>query len=147
MIGLDFKYTDTSKAVTDAADKAIFKNVSHAAAALRVEEIAEIKPASGPSRPGTPPHTHTQGVVKRGKRAGKVRLGQLPRSFAFDASKTTKDAVSGPRESVVGLSAHAHEFGDEFHGDSFAERSFAKPALEKIAPRFGDSFAGSVTGG
>lgn len=146
MFGLTFQYVDTSKRVTDAADRATITNVGHAAAAIRKEEIASIVPGQGPSQPGTPPHTHTAGIVRRGKRKGQPRLGQLPKSMAFDVDKSKKDAVVGPRESIVGLSAHAHEFGDQFHGQDYPERSFAKPALEKVAPRFADSFAGSVSG-
>lgn len=147
MFGIDWKYTDTSKAVTDAADKATFKNLAHAAAALRLAEQGLIKNEPGPSAPGTPPHTHTQGVVKRGKNAGKVRKGRLPRSFAFDVNKAAKDAFIGPKASIVGPSAHEAEFGESDRGPDPPERSFAKPALEIIAPRFGDSFAGSITGG
>ena len=141
MIGLDFKLeSDATKQVTQAADKATFKNLGHAASSIRKSAIESIKPEEGPSAPGTPPHTHTQRVTKKGK----VAKGHLPRAIVYDVDKARQEAVIGPRASVVGESGAAHELGEEFHGDDYPERPFMGPALEANAPRFADEYAGSI---
>ncbi len=141
MIGLEFKLErDTTKRVTDAADKATFKNLGHAASSIRKSAIESIKPEEGPSAPGTPPHTHTQRVTKRGK----VAKGHLPRAIVYDVDKARQEAVIGPRASVGGECGAAPELGEEFHGDDYPERPFMGPALEANAPRLADEYAGSI---
>ena len=141
MIGLQFKIeSDTTKKVEKAADKATFKNLGHAASSIRKSAIESIKPAEGPSAPGTPPHTHTAGVTKKGK----PKKGHLPRAIVYDVDKAAQEAVIGPRASVVGESGAAHELGGEFHGDDYPERPFMFPALETNAPRLADEYAGSI---
>ena len=141
MIGLLFQLErDTSKRVSDAAEKAAFKNLGHAASSIRKTAIESIKPAEGPSPPGMPPHTHTAGVTKKGK----PKKGHLPRAIVFDVDKQKQEAVIGPRASVVGESGAAHELGEEFHGDDYPERPYMFPALETNAPRFADEYAGSI---
>jgi hypothetical protein len=137
MIGLNIKTTFNAKPLAQAAQKAKFKNLSHAAAAIRKTEIASFIPSNVASAPGTPPHTRIR-IVKRGKNKG----GQFPRSVAFDVQGDS--AVIGPRASVVGTSAKAHEFGGSYKGTIFPERSFAKPALQENVDRFADSFEGSI---
>lgn len=138
MIGTGFQFIDQTKRVETATEKAAFRNFSHAAAAIRKDAIGSIQQAEGPSEPGTPPHTHTGGVTKKGK----VRKGNLQRAITFDATK--EDAVIGPRESVVGLAGRAHELGEEFHGDDFPERPYMSPALEQNMDRFASEWSGSI---
>lgn len=138
MIATGFQFEDQTKRVADAAEKTGFRNLAHAAAAIRKDAIASIKNEPGPSAPGEPPHTHTSKVTKKGK----VRLGNLPRAIAFDANK--ESAVVGPRESVVGLAGRAHELGEEFHGEDFDERAYMGPALERSEPRFASDWAGTL---
>lgn len=139
MIGFkSFKFEDTTKRVADAAEKATFRNVGHAAAAIRKDAVKSIVQADGPSSPGSPPHTHTQKTTK----SGKTRKGNLQRAIAYDANKDS--AVIGPRESVVGLAGAAHEFGETFHGDDFDERSYMGPALDRNLDRFASSWQGSI---
>lgn len=138
MIGTAFQFTDQSKRVTNAADAASFRNLGHAAAAIRKDAVESIVAADGPSAPGTPPHTHTGGVTKKGK----VRKGNLQRAIVFDADK--ESAVIGPRFSVVGLAGRAHELGEEFHGDLYPERAYMGPALDRNKDRFASSWAGSI---
>jgi len=146
MIGMQFKLDLWNpKRVTDAADRAIVKNLSHAAASIRKREIESIVPAEGPSAPGTPPHTRSR-IVKSGKNKGKQRQGEIQRAIVFVVDKAKQEAVIGPRFSVVGTSASAHEFGGEYRGQTYPERSFAAPALEKTQDRFAASFAGSIGG-
>lgn len=141
MIGLKFQLeSDRTKRVKDAADKAAFKNLGHGASAIRKTAIESIKQAEGPSPPGTPPHTHTGGVTKKGKQ----RKGNLQRAIVYDADKARQEAVVGPRYSVVGESGRAHELGEEFRGDDYPERAFMGPALEENIPRFADGMAGSI---
>ncbi len=141
MIGLkNFKFDDQTKRVADAAEKATFRNVRHAAAAIRRDAIESIQQADGPSAPGSPPHTHTGGITKKGN----TRKGNLQRAIAYDTDKDS--AVIGPRESVVGLAGQAHEMGESFHGTDYDERPFMGPALDKNLDRFASSWQGSIGG-
>jgi hypothetical protein len=135
---------DNFHRVRAAADRAIVRNLKRVSFLLFTAERESIKEAPGPSTPGTPPHTHTGGVRKRGKRAGQRKLGFLPRSFAYFVDKTKQESLTGPRHSVIGEAAAAHELGLEFRGDDYPERSFAQPALKAVAPVYGDSFANSI---
>jgi hypothetical protein len=140
MIGLQLQIVDQMQKVADAAKEAEFRNLGHAAAAIRKTEIASIHDAPGPSAEGTPPHTHTGGVTK----SGKPRRGQLPRSIAFAQDKAAGIAVIGPRASVVGEAGAAHEFGGQFRGEDYPERPFAEPALEQNVDRFAADWQGSI---
>jgi len=77
-------------------------------------------------------------------KSGKVSKGQLPRAIVYDNDKESDTAVIGPRESVVGTSGEAHEFGGDYKGQDFPERPFMGPALDKNIDRFASSFAGSI---
>lgn len=140
MIGVSVEYQDNTKSVDDAAKKAGFKNISHAASSLRKDVIASIQPGDGPSAPGTPPHTQTTGVTKKGK----PKRGKLPRSILFDVDKEKDEAVIGPRKSVIGEAGWIHEFGGEFEGVQYPERAYMWPGLERAAPRLGNSFEASL---
>lgn len=129
MIGIRFNFTDTTKNVSEASEKAEFRNIGHAAAAIRKTMVSSIIKDEGPSAPGTPPHT---------------RRRQLNRAIRFDNDRKAKRAIIGPRYSVVGTSASAHEFGGEYKGEFFDERPFAEPALRANEPRFAESFEGSI---
>jgi hypothetical protein len=125
MIGASVQIVDQMQRVVDAAAKAQFRNLGHAAASIRKTEVAEIVSAPGPSPAGTPPHTHTGGITKKGKN----KKGVLQRAFAYDVDKDS--AAIGPRASIVGEAGAAHEFGGEYLDEDYPERSFAKPALEE----------------
>jgi hypothetical protein len=145
MISLSVDITDNFQAALKAANVASFKNVSHAAASIRKAEIASFQVAAGPSQPGTPPHTHP-GIVRSGKRKGQQRLGQFPKAIAFYVDKEKGEAVIGPRGSIAGTSASAHEFGGEYKGEEYPARPFAGPALKANVDRFAASWAGSIGG-
>jgi hypothetical protein len=140
VIGLEIKIEDNVKRVEEAAERATFRNVGHGAATLRSEAIESIIPAEGPSEEGTPPHTHTAGVTRKGK----VRRGELQRAIVYDVDRAAQSALIGPRESVVGESGAAHEFGGEFKGQDYPERSFMGSALDNNDDRLAESFAGSI---
>jgi len=118
---------DRTKRVAAAADKAAFRNFSHAAASIRKDAGASIEKAEGPSPPGQPPHT---------------RRRLLPRALRFDVNK--QGAVIGPRASVAGTAGSAHELGGSYKGQEFPERPFMLPALERAIPRFAGSWKGSI---
>lgn len=139
MIGINAQITDNSQAVVKAADAATFRNLGHAAASIRKDAIASIIPSDQPSKPGAPPHTRRR-VTKKGKQL----KGQLQRAITYDQDRANKNAVIGPRASVVGESGAAHEFGQSYKGDSFPERSFMGPALEANLTRFASDWAGSI---
>jgi len=134
VIGLDFALQITTAPVEKAAKQAGVKNVGHAAAIVRKDAIASIKPAEGASSPGSPPHTHG-GKKKRGK-------GKLPKAILF--AQVGDTAVVGPAKSITGTVGEAHEFGGKYKGETFAERPFMGPALTRQTPRFAESFAGSI---
>lgn len=140
MIGFTFKTIDQFDRVLNAAEKAGFKNLGHAAASTRKTAIASIKEAPGASPPGTPPHTHTQKVTRRGK----TRLGHLPRAIAFHHDRKEMRAVVGPRESVVGTAGAAHEHGGDYKGEEYPKRPTIVPALTQNLDRFASDWAGSI---
>lgn len=130
MIDLKTKVVMYPKRVTDAVDKAAFRNLGHAGARIRKDAQASIVKAEGPSAAGTPPHTH------RGK--------FLSRAIRFDYDKQKQQAVIGPRKSVVGTAGHAHEMGGLYKGQIFPERPFMLPALERNLPRMSRDWEGSI---
>ena len=131
----DFKVTIQAEGfdkLLAAERKASADNLAHAAAAIRKTEIESIHFGQDASEPGTPPHTHGRRLTRKGK----PRKGQLQRAILFDVDKTALYAVIGPRFSVVGTSAAAHEFGGEYKGEQYPARPFAEPALENNLDRF-----------
>lgn len=147
MIGTDVKIVDETRKVTQATERAKYRNVRHAAASIRKEAIASIKPAPKGERrrarrrkgkivararhasspPGSPPYTNR---------------GQLKRAIIYAADKDT--AIIGPRYSAVAASSQAHEFGGTYKGQQYPERPFMGPALEKNLDRFATSFRDSI---
>lgn len=156
MIGFEFKIEHlTPRLVNNYVADRSFKNLGHASSAIRKDAIASIKPGptrqetlpSGrvvtrkvPSRPGTPPHTHTAGVTKKGK----PKAGFLPRAIVFVVDKAKQEAVIGPRASIIGESGGAHELGGEFRGQDYPERAYMYPALQRNLSRFGSGMAASL---
>lgn len=123
------KYTDESQQVLKAAEKANYNNLGHAAASLRRAAMAKIRRGKKKAKPGDPPHT---------------RKGQLRRSIVYSVDRQRESAIIGPRHSVVGTAAAAHEFGGEFRGQRYPQRPFMGPTLEENASRLGRHWAGSV---
>lgn len=130
MIGATTQVQTNHRKVTKAVKTAAFKNLGHAAARIAKDAKESVVRAEGPSEPGTPPHTH------RGK--------FLSRAIRFDNDREAKDAVIGPRESIVGTAGSAHEHGGEYKGATFPERKFMFPAMERNLDRFAGDWAGSV---
>lgn len=128
MFGISFKVVDETKRVQQAADKAAFRNFSHAAASISKDVKSTLVKASGPSMPGEPPHTHRGTYLKRAVRYAADKAG----------------AIIGTLFSVVGEAGATHEFGEERGGVDFPERPFMGPALERAIPRFAGEWQGSI---
>lgn len=122
----------TPKPVLDAAEKAAFRNLGHAAASVRRDAIKSIEPGDEPSPPGEPPHTRSRGKRRR----------LLPKAVWFAVDDDT--ATIGPRASVAGRAGEPHEHGGAFRGQSYPQRPFMLPALERAAPRIGSQWAGTI---
>ncbi len=130
MFGLTFQIDDQTAAIREAAAKGSFKNFGHAAASLAKDVKSTLETETGPSSPGTPPHTHRGTFLKR--------------AIQFDFDKDS--AIIGPVASLVGEAGAAHEFGGSFKGQDFPARPFMAPALERAIPRFGGDWQGSIGG-
>lgn len=145
MIGTLVKYNDQAEQIAKRMRLAAYRRVDKAAFKIRKDAVGYITKGEAvqvgvkktsrkrariqPSTPGTPPHT---------------RFGQLKKAIVYDSKRG--EAVIGPRKSVVGLSAEAHEFGGMFKGEEYPERSFMGPALQQNLTEFGSSFQGSIGG-
>lgn len=128
MISIQVKTENNFKAVEKAADKAAFRNFGHAAASISKDVKQSIDRATGPSVPGQPPHTHKGTFLRR--------------AIRYEADM--EGAIIGPMASVVGEAGAVHEFGEVYYGQDYPPRPFMGPALERAAPRFGDSWQGSI---
>lgn len=147
MLAVATKIVSNVAAVQKAVDRAEYATIAHGAASIRKDAIESIKPGDGPSQPGTPPHTHTQKIIKRGKNKGKVRAGVIPRSILFAVDKAAGIAVIGTSARLAGQSGSPHELGGEYKGEHFDKRPFMVPAMLRQSSRFGELFVGSSFGG
>ncbi|WP_425618032.1 hypothetical protein NA78x_001725 [Anatilimnocola sp. NA78] len=138
MIGLAVNYANQVEREAKAARRATYRLINKAAFETRKTAIDSIEPGEGPSEPGTPPHTHTQKLTKRGK----VRKGRLPKAILYKSER--EEAVVGPAHSLIGTVGAAHEFGGEYKDQDYPERPFMGPALISNLEAFGNSFAGSI---
>jgi hypothetical protein len=151
MIGMTSRSTFSGGKVKDAASRANFTNLTHAAAirltarhsirkgskARGRDEQGRFKSAGRvrPSMPGTPPHT---------------RKGQIKRAILYSVERpgaragTGSRAFIGPSYEMMGVSASAHEFGGRFRGQRYPRRAFMGPALRENLPRLPRMWAGSV---
>lgn len=130
MIGAQTKVTRHTGRVDNAVKKASFRNFGHAAASIRKDAAASLQRVASddPSPPGQPPHTHKGVFLKRALR------------YHVDPFS----AVIGPRESVVGKAASAHEHGGRYKGAEYPQRPFMFPALQRAIPRIGNRWRGSI---
>ena len=116
--------------IAQAAEKATFDNLRHAAFSISKNAKARIKKSKKPSEPGEAPTTRQKG--------GHNLKGAIFVSVDRDS------ALIGPRYSFVGDSAEAHEFGVDRKGDEFEERPFMGPSLQEAIPRFASDWQGSI---
>jgi hypothetical protein len=131
MIGFAFdKFTDETEKVAKAVQKATRLALRKAAYAIFRTAQESIQTAGGPSPAGEPPHS---------------RRGQLRRAERYDVDDAAEIAVIGPRFSMVGTSAEAHEFGGEYKKEQYPKRPFMGPALEKNRALIPAFWQGEVT--
>lgn len=132
MLGMKVTVVDRTSRLKKAADRGVFQSIRHAAASLRKDVQASIEsaPKGQPSAPSTPVHTHNRAFFRRG--------------ILYSVSEDRKSAVIGPAFSKVGTVGAAHEFGGEYRGQTFPQRSFMGPGLVRAIPRFAGEFAGSI---
>jgi len=146
MFGMTSRSAFEGGKVRDAASRANFANLTHAAAAIRLTARHSIRKApkargrdakgrfksagkTQPSMPGSPPHT---------------RKGQLKRAILYAVERKKQYAVIGPAYEMMGTAASAHEFGGRFRGQRYPRRPFMSPALRENLPRLSKLWAGSV---
>ena len=129
MVGVKSKTRFDARKVKSAANRASFRNLGHAAAAIRLAARRGIRQRKKPSPPGTPPHT---------------RKGRLKNAIKYAVDKGRQTAVIGPDVNVAGTSGSAHEFGGRYRREQYPRRPFMRPALEKVKDRLPAFWAGSV---
>lgn len=130
MIRLQTNVTLSTHRISDAVDRAAFRNFGHAASRISKDAKASIETSDEPSAPGQPPHTKAQ------------RGHNLRGAIRYASNK--QGAVIGPIASWVGEVGEAHEFGRAHEGDHYPARPFMLPALEQNLDRFHAAWAGSV---
>jgi phage gpG-like protein len=129
MFGMSVKIDDAFNRVQHAADRAVYKNIRHAAFSIRKTSRESIKKSANPSSPGSP-------VSTRGKR------GNVKNSIFVAAENDS--AIIGPRYSFVGDAMEAHEFGKQRGVNRYPARPTMGPALDANTDRFAGSFRGSI---
>lgn len=129
MFGFNIKVLPTFERVHEAADRAIYRNIRHAAFSIRKYIRGSIKKSVNPSSPGQP-------VATRGKR------GNVKNSIFVAAEDD--NAIIGPRYSFVGDAMEAHEFGKQRGENRYPARPTSGPALDANEDRFAGSFRGSI---
>lgn len=129
---VDFKLSkviDSTSNVAEAVSRGAVRMLRKASFFVfkTARDSIEISPDASPA--GTPPHS---------------RSGQLQRALAYDVDPKTETAVIGPRFSFVGVSAVPEEFGGEYKGAMYPERSFMGPALQGNINLLAEGFTGEV---
>ena len=132
MIDAKTKTEWQDKRLREAMDRTTFRSIRSAAFEISRTAKASIVKSEEPSAAGSPPTTRGRGRQN------------LRGAIFVDANKDS--GIIGPRASYVGESGAAHEFGDDFKGDKFDERSFMRPALEHNLDRFAQGWSGQVGG-
>jgi hypothetical protein len=133
MIGVRTKIQVDSKPVEDAAQKAAYRSFGHAAASIRKDARASIKPRgkrTGPSLPGEPVRTKRGGYLAR-------------RAILYHADK--EGAVVGFAASKIDQAMEVHEHGGTRGGAKFPKRPTMQPALERNLARFHRSWDRAIS--
>ena len=122
-------FIDETPQVAKAVERGAIQGLRKAAFKIYEKARESIVESPEPSAPGEPPHT---------------RRGQLKRAIVYSVDAKEQVAIIGPRESVVGTSAAAHEFGGTFRGEKYPERPFMGAALEEELEIIPAGFANEV---
>jgi len=129
VIGFHVRTRSYTELVRKRAKEATFRNLSHAAATIRVTARRSLRRRKKPSAPGHPPSSPT---------------GRLRRSILYAVDRRRDYAVIGPARHLIGPAGQEHEHGAHVRREHFPKRPFMGPALEKIRPRLARLWAGSV---
>lgn len=147
MFSAAVKIEDTTARVRQAADKAAYRNLGHAAASIRKQAKGSIK--RSPSRKGAKRRggKRVRRATHEGSPPGQppyTQRGDLPRAILFDVDKAKESAVIGAAASRIGTAGEPHEHGGEYKGADYEARPFMQPALEDNADRFAADWQGSI---
>lgn len=135
MVELKLTIEDDSQRVVQAAAKAAADNHRKRAYAIMQDARASIKTRPKAAKgekdeaapAGQPPYT------RRGRIRAAIR-------YAADAD----GAVIGAAASIAGTSGEPHEIGGTYKGDTFEQRPFMGPALERNIHQIAGDWAGSI---
>lgn len=130
MFGLTISTTDDFRKVEEAEKKATVRALKIAGFAIRADAIKSIEQSPDASAPGQPPHS---------------RRGQLRRAILYDVDASSRVAVVGPRATLVGESAQAHEFGGAYKKQDYPARPFMRPALDQELDKIPAGFSGQIS--
>ena len=129
MVGFKCHILDETHRVVEGQERAAGKALAKVAFEIRKAAIASIVESPEPSRPGRPPHT---------------RRGLARRAIMYSVDRKAQRAVIGPEASIIGDAMRAHEFGGDFRGQTYPQRPFMGPALERNVGLLPTGFAGEV---
>jgi len=133
LFSVKVKTEDRTDKVKKSIEKAVFRNLGHAAATVARDARQSIKSSLLPSKPGEPPHTRNGGPLRRA-----IRFAELPNWFQ-------RGFVVGPRASVIGdILGGLHERGGKRGKELFPKRPFMSPALNRSQRRLADIWRGSL---
>lgn len=130
MIGMHVRTRSYTELVRKRAKDATFRNLTHAAATLRLTARRSLRRRKRPSAPGQPPSSPT---------------GRLRRSILYAVDRPRQRAVIGPSKELIGPAGQEHEHGAHVRKERFQKRPFMGPAFERIRPRLARMWAASVT--
>ena len=129
MIGFHVRTRSYTELVRKRAKNATFRNLTHAAATLRITARRSLRKRKKPSAPGQPPSSPT---------------GRLRRSILYAVDRRRDYAVIGPSRNLIGPAGQEHEHGGRVRKETFVPRPFMGPAFAKVRPRLARMWAGSV---
>lgn len=128
-VGVAAKTRMDTRKLKRRVNDANFRNLGHAAAAVRLTARRSIRRRKKKSLAGAPPST---------------RKGRLKRAILYKVSKEKDEAVIGPDVDKVGTAGAAHEHGGLYKGDRYDRRPFMGPAFQKVKPRLPRLWGNSV---
>lgn len=133
MIGFHAKLKlEIQRAVKKATDEGIFRNLGHAAAAIRAtaKRLITVVSKGTPSKPGEPIHSKTRRAKK---------------SVLYAVDRGQQEAVIGFNAAYMGRSMEAHEHGGSYMGAQYPARPTMGPALDANLIRFASGWRDSIT--